>query len=192
MSARRPARTPADWFSAAADILVAEGVEAMRIDRLCRQLDVTKGSFYWHFENRAAFLRAFLADWRERTTLYVIDSLSQQERDPRTRLLRLLSLPDRPKAPKAAQIEQSLRAWARHDPTARQALAEVDQQRLSFFVDIFTEIGFAAPEAKRQAGLAYALMLGDTVLRTGHGDESGPSLLADAADLLMPEPPAAD
>ena len=185
-TSRKTARTKADWFSAAEDVLVAEGVEAIRIDHLCQQLDVTKGSFYWHFPNRAAFLSAFLADWRDRTTLNVIEMLSQQERDPETRLVRLLSLPDRPKAPKAAQVEQSLRAWARTDATAQEALADVDQRRLMFFRDIFAELGFAADEADRRARLAYTLMLGDTVLRSSTKDAD--AVLSDAVTLLLAQP----
>ena len=68
---RKRALSPEHWFAAAQDILVAEGVEAIRIDRLCQALDVTKGSFYWHFASRAVFLGAFLNHWRESTTLGV-------------------------------------------------------------------------------------------------------------------------
>ena len=75
---RRPALSPERWFEAAQEILVAEGMEAIRIDRLCQTLDVTKGSFYWHFPSRAAFLADFLQHWREGATLSVIENLSGQ------------------------------------------------------------------------------------------------------------------
>jgi Bacterial regulatory proteins, tetR family len=37
-----------DWIQAGFAILAEEGIKALKIDRLCRRLGVTKGSFYWH------------------------------------------------------------------------------------------------------------------------------------------------
>jgi AcrR family transcriptional regulator len=42
-----------DWVQAGFAILAEEGIKALKIDRLCRRLDVTKGSFYWHFTDIA-------------------------------------------------------------------------------------------------------------------------------------------
>ena len=39
-----------DWIQAGYAILAAKGMNALEIDRLCGQLGVTKGSFYWHVE----------------------------------------------------------------------------------------------------------------------------------------------
>ena len=39
-----------DWIQAGYAILAEEGIKALKVDRLCERLGVTKGSFYWHFE----------------------------------------------------------------------------------------------------------------------------------------------
>jgi len=168
---RKRALSPEHWFAAAQDILVAEGVEAIRIDRLCQALDVTKGSFYWHFASRAVFLGAFLNHWRESTTLGVIENLSGQGLDPETRLRTLLAFPQRPRAPAAAQVEQSIRSWARREVLAREALAEVDRIRRSFISAMLIEIGFDAEAAEARARMAYAYMLGDAILAAGENHE---------------------
>jgi AcrR family transcriptional regulator len=36
-----------DWVQAGFAILAEEGIKALKIDGLCRRLEVTKGSFYW-------------------------------------------------------------------------------------------------------------------------------------------------
>ena len=41
------------------------------VDRLCEQLDVTKGSFYWHFADLPAYRAALIEAW---------GSLQDQER----------------------------------------------------------------------------------------------------------------
>ena len=45
-------------------------------------LGVTKGSFYWHFVDRAALLQAVLARWEQRATDSVITWLAAVD-DPR-------------------------------------------------------------------------------------------------------------
>lgn len=187
-SKRKTALSPEQWFAAARDILVTEGIEAIRIDRLCQSLDVTKGSFYWHFTSRAAFLSAFLHHWREGATLAVIENLSGQGLDPKTRLHTLLTLPQRPNAPAAALVEQSIRSWARRESLAREALDEVDKIRLSFIQEMLEEIGFDRAEAEERARMAYAYMLGDAILSAGQSPEAGTRPLQDTLLQLFTRP----
>ncbi|WP_025274759.1 TetR/AcrR family transcriptional regulator [Haloglycomyces albus] len=151
-----------DWVEAANDILVEENVRGIKLDRLCRKLGVTKGSFYWHFKKRAELLTALLADWRKRMTLNTINQLTSQSN--RRRLANLLKRPRHPKATRAAAIEVSIRDWARRDPMAAEALTEVDTIRLEFFKKIFIDEGFAPEQAHQRAYLAYCLMMGDSVI----------------------------
>ena len=187
-SKRKTALSPEQWFAAARDILVTEGIEAIRIDRLCQSLDVTKGSFYWHFTSRAAFLSAFLHHWREGATLAVIENLSGQGLDPQTRLHTLLTLPQRPNAPAAALVEQSIRSWARRESLAREALDEVDKIRLSFIQEMLEEIGFDQAEAEERARMAYAYMLGDAILSAGLSPEASTRPLQDTLLQLFTRP----
>jgi len=54
-----------DWIQAGFAILAAEGIKALKIDRLCRHLAVTKGSFYWHFTDMTAYRAALVQAWGE-------------------------------------------------------------------------------------------------------------------------------
>lgn len=40
-----------DWVKAARAGLIEGGLHEVKVDRLCRTLGVTKGSFYWHFDD---------------------------------------------------------------------------------------------------------------------------------------------
>lgn len=185
---RKTALSPEQWFAAARDILVTEGVEAIRIDKLCQSLEVTKGSFYWHFASRAAFLGDFLQHWRKGATLAVIENLSGQGLDPQRRLHTLLTLPQRPNAPAAALVEQSIRSWARQEALAREALNEVDQIRLTFIREMLEELGFDRTEAEERARMAYAYMLGDAILSAGQLPEEGQRPLQDSLLQLFTRP----
>ena len=48
------------WIEAAFDALADGGIEAVRVDPLAKRLGVTRGSFYWHFTDRAALHQAML------------------------------------------------------------------------------------------------------------------------------------
>ena len=52
-----------DWIDAGFALIAEEGMRAVKIDRLCERLGVTKGSFYWHFSDVGAYFRALAEDW---------------------------------------------------------------------------------------------------------------------------------
>src|ERR1044071_6914972 len=53
----------AAWIAAGFDALADGGVDAVRVEPLAKALDITKGSFYWHFADRRALLDAMLQSW---------------------------------------------------------------------------------------------------------------------------------
>ena len=52
-----------DWIQAGFALLAEGGPNALRIDRLCERLEVTKGSFYWHFADMRAYRAALVEAW---------------------------------------------------------------------------------------------------------------------------------
>jgi len=82
---KTPARstlTPEAWIVAATDVLIDRGIDAVRVDVLAKAMDVTRGSFYWHFKDREALLVAVLNAWRDAATEQVIDRFEGQQADP--------------------------------------------------------------------------------------------------------------
>ena len=57
---RRPDRSSEKWVQTAVAMLIAAGIDAVRVDRVARRLRITRGSFYHHFKSRADLLRAVL------------------------------------------------------------------------------------------------------------------------------------
>ncbi len=165
----------ADWIAAATDILVKENVRGINLDRLCKKLGVTKGSFYWHFKQRIDLLQAMLNDWRRRTTLNVIQTTTRHGGSSVERFVRLLQLPRHKAARAALAVESSMRDWARRSDQALAAVREVDELRLSFLEGLFMERGLLRPEARRRAYVLYCVIMGDSILH-----DTVPSSLPDA------------
>ena len=70
------------------------GLENVSVEALAKTLNATKGSFYWHFTDRAELVDAALAEWQRRTTTEVFDGIGHAPtEDPVARLMdRVLSL----------------------------------------------------------------------------------------------------
>ncbi len=164
--AARASLTPDDWVAAATGVLVDQGIDHVRIDWLAGQLGVTRGSFYWHFRDRDDLLRRVLQAWRDRSTEALTQRLERAASDPHEQLRDVISLPFRGRsAARAARIELAIRAWARRDATARQAVDESDAIRIGYHAQIFSALGFTIGEARMRAFLLYSYEVAESVLQ---------------------------
>ena len=150
----------ADWEAAALDALADEGLSGVAVEPLARRLGVTKGSFYWHFADRAALLAAALARWEANHTDRVIEAL-QDVRDPRERLARLIG--QVLTGGRSDRIHIAL-ATANH-PRVRETLARATHRRLAYLESCYAELGQPRGAAKQSALLAYTTYVGLVHLR---------------------------
>jgi len=157
--------TPETWIEAATTVLVDQGIDHVRVDVLAGELGVTRGSFYWHFRDREDLLRRVLHAWSERTTAQLTRRLESARDDPREQLRDVISLPFRGRAAaRAARIELAIRAWARRDEMARQAVDASDARRIAYHETIFTALGFAEEEARQRGFLLYSYEVAESLL----------------------------
>ena len=161
----RTSLTPDDWIERATTLLVDHGIDAVRVDVLAKLLGVTRGSFYWHFKDRDDLLKSVLNAWRDAATEQIIERFEKKNADPRSLIKELISLPFRGRsAERAARIELAIRAWARRDPMARQAVDEVDARRISYHAQCFSALGFPIAEARARAFAMYAYEVAESLL----------------------------
>jgi AcrR family transcriptional regulator len=161
----RVALTPQSWVDAATAVLVDEGIDHVRVDVLASQLQVTRGSFYWHFRDREDLLRRVLQHWSEQATEQLTRRLASASSNPREQLQDVISLPFRGRsAARAARIELAIRAWARRDPMAQQAVDDADAARLAYHQQIFQALGFGAEEARSRGFLLYCYEVAESLL----------------------------
>jgi AcrR family transcriptional regulator len=157
---------PDAWISAARDALARGGVEAVRVEPLAAQLGVTKGSFYWHFRDRAALLDALLAEWEQRATQGVIDFVDASSEAPRARLAELLRVTTM--SAKAPDVEHAIRAWGTQDAGVRERLARIDAQRERYVTDLLVASGVTPRAAAHRARSLYLALIGEYT-RVAHG-----------------------
>lgn len=126
-----------DWLKAARLALLQGGVDAVRVERLARNLQVTKGSFYWHFKDREQLLEALLREWEEEKQL-VFDLLGQRDlrralTDFFRELERRVMVSERGEWPSDAAIF----AWAAVSPKVARRANKEEKERIRLLKRLF-------------------------------------------------------
>src|SRR5262249_32125428 len=78
-----------DWITAALAAIADAGLAAVAVEPLAASLGATKGSFYWHFENRDALLEAAIGRWEKETTTDVVAEITAAHDAPASQFRRL-------------------------------------------------------------------------------------------------------
>ncbi|HET9420530.1 MAG TPA: TetR/AcrR family transcriptional regulator [Nocardioides sp.] len=157
----------ADWTNAALEALSEGGVSAVRVDVLSKRLGVTRGSFYWHFENREALVVAALEEWERVCTTETIEQLDSIA-DPEQRLRVLLTQALDVEA--LSRLEPAIVAHAT-DPVVGPVLRRVTRRRVDYLAEAYAQLGHPPAAARRQALVAYAAYTGWLQLRSSAGAE---------------------
>ena len=121
-----------DWMRAARLALLHSGPDGVRVEPLARALGVTKGSFYWHFRDRADLLEALVVEWEAEASL-LSDALGNS--DPAAGLRKiLLEVERRTHASERGEwpSDTAIFAWAAVDPAIAKRVnkGEVIRMRL--------------------------------------------------------------
>ncbi len=179
---RAPSLGPEAWIAAAWQVIAREGVAGVRIEPLAVTLGVTKGSFYWHFTDRAALLDALLVDWERRGTLAVIEHVNKSASDARVRLETLFRYTTA--VPDAAGVEHAVRAWGASDAKVRLLLAKVDEQRERYVAEQLVAAGVPEDRAAMRARALYLALIGEYT-RVAHGARQTPRAAWDELLVLV-------
>ncbi len=165
-------------------VLSKKGIESVRVEPLAKVLGVTKGSFYWHFSDRPALLEAMLTSWRRKATLAIIERIEKSQTNPVDRLKALIALPRKgARSADGAEIEASIRLWARTDAQAAAAIREIDRLRLDHITSLVEATQRYPGQSAARAVLVYAYILAEA----GLGKAVDPACFASCEAILLPE-----
>jgi AcrR family transcriptional regulator len=155
------------WAEAALDAMSSGGLEAVAVEPLARRLGVTKGSFYWHFSNRDALVRAALQLWEKRETDDAIVGV-EEEPDPYERIVKLFKRGN--SSHRAGRLYLALAA-ASDDPAVGQVVQRVSSRRLAFLYKCYLGLGLSERDARLWSTFAYATFIGNQQVHRDTPDE---------------------
>jgi AcrR family transcriptional regulator len=174
-------RTPrGSWIEAGLKALGDGGPEAVRIEPLAKSLGVTKGSFYWHFEDRQALLEELLDAWERTVIDDVVERVDREGGDAKGRLRELFSLAASGVRGGLMGTELAIRDWARHDDGVATRLRRVDNRRMDYMRSLFGELCDDEDDVEARCLLSFSLFIGSGFIAADHGGRSRAEVLAGA------------
>jgi AcrR family transcriptional regulator len=155
-----------DWLRAARLALLRGGLEAVRVEKLARDLGVTKGSFYWHFEDRDELLELLLREWESEVPEMLSQVGHRSGREKVHRLVRLLEQRARLSEEGKVPSDAAIFAWASVDREVARRVNKAEEERIQLLkhflggrdrIDLFylVWLGFVArgqrvPESRKR------------------------------------------
>jgi AcrR family transcriptional regulator len=190
-----PARTPRNsWLEQGLRALAEGGPGAVRIEALAQALGVTKGGFYWHFEDRRALLEEMLDTWERVVVDEVIERVEREGGDARAKLKRLFALRALARrfegvagfiARDLMPIELAIRDWARRDAGVAERLRRVDNRRMQYMRPLFGEFCSSEDDVELRCLMVLSLFIGDPFIAADHGSYRRPELMKRALTRLL-------
>ena len=132
-----------EWLRAARLALLKGGVEEVRVERLARELRVTKGSFYWHFADREELLELLLREWEQELPEITAQWKAARGRAALKQLLQEMeeraSLSEKGIGPSDAAIF----TWASISPRVARRVKKVERDRIRLVRKLMGDSGRA-------------------------------------------------
>lgn len=165
-----------DWLAAARSALIARGIGAVKVDRLAKTLNVTRGGFYWHFKDRDDLLNALLVNWEQRSNAMFEAALSGNHADGVAEFRALVDawITEDIYSP---AYDSAVRDWARISESVAKAVRRVDNHRIEIIKRIFKDMGFDDDEAFIRARITYFHQVGYYTMSFGESPEQRKNLL---------------
>jgi AcrR family transcriptional regulator len=153
------------WLDAAYDILVEQGVEAVKVMPLAQRLGMSRTSFYWHFQDREALLSGLVARWHGKNTANLV---ARTESPALTITQSMMNVFDCWITPSLfdSKLEFAIRTWALNDAGLARTLLETDAVRIAALKAMFLRFDYPEKEADIRARTVYLTQVGYIAMRT--------------------------
>ena len=155
-----------DWLEAGLTSLAEDGPNGVRIDRLCRRLNVSKGSFHHHFAGAVDYKRALLEAYETRIVEALDEAIEHAtSTTPKDALAGLTAAISASESFYRPELEVAMRAWAFSDPDVRAVQQRVDERRLQSLHGIWTKILDDSEAAYTAALVPYLVGIGASLIQ---------------------------
>ena len=149
---------PRDWLEIGQALLKNGGLRALKLRSLADALGASTGSFYHHFRDFDGY-QAALADYFAGAQIDAL--LARAGALKLAPVERIRSFADYVRKHDMSHLALAMRAWAKSDPRAANAIRDHDDKVMAFLAGQLTAHGFTAVEAGIRAFALLAAGLGE-------------------------------
>lgn len=144
-----------DWLKKGLQVLSVKGYNNLRLEYLCEQLSVTRGSFYHHFDDIHDYIDKLMEYWESNSDA-IMAGVADSGGEPLERLNEL----QKNVFDISARLEVVVRAWATFNKTVLKYQRRIDKKRIGFISDLYREAGYPEKSADLTARIEYAAYVG--------------------------------
>jgi AcrR family transcriptional regulator len=146
--AREKSLRQKDWMEAGQQILLEEGISGMRLTKLVKKLNISTGSFYYHFVDMDDYLSKLAEYYSYEQIRHLAEEIAERYSDP---VQQLKKHAQHSVEQGLFQLDIAMRVWATSDPNAAKASREGEEVVLKFITSAFQKLGFDRREAELRA-----------------------------------------
>ena len=141
--------TKSDWIAHGLKTLASAGAGALKVGSMAAQLNVSRGSFYWHFGDIADFRAQLPQSRQERMTDSVIRDIAGQAEPDRLRHLMRRAFVESPR------LDRAIRSWGAENEDVATIVAGVDARRVAYIAQLLEAAGVVDRTARQRAAFLY-------------------------------------
>ncbi len=146
------------WLKKGIQTLDTVGWRALKINDLCKELNVTKGSFYHWFKSKRDYEMQVLQYWKQRFTQGFIEEAEKGQSSAEK--LSLLGWQCIEGAISGNRLEFEINAWSFQDDAVKDFVVSVYEQRHQYLVKLLSDIYDDPVEIKKRGLILYSLVIG--------------------------------
>jgi len=166
-------------------MITHNGAAAVKVERLARELKVSKGSFYWFFSDIDDLLMRSLDHWKEALNDAIYEDIRTFDASARDRLFLLV---DSVLANRLGRFDAAIRAWSMTDARVQAFVTGVDRERLDLLTEVFDDSSLTPFVARQRAHLFYRAFIAESYLAIYPGRITKGAYLKELIiDLLRPD-----
>lgn len=178
------------WLEAAYELLVSEGIDAVKVMVLAKKLNLTRTGFYWFFADLDALHSALIERWENQNT----GNLMLRSRMPAGNICQaLFNVMDCWLDPGLfdSRLDLAIRNWARVDGSLEKRLAEADRLRSDALATMFRRYGYALEQAEVRSRTVLYTQIGYISMQVKEAQQERLARVAHYVEIFAGAVPAA-
>ena len=152
-----------DFLRCGLDVLATDGPRNLTAARMARELQVTTGSFYWHFDSVKDFRDELLTFWRDAIVVGIIIDAKKQAEHPGEVLNEIGRII---RQRRTDRYDTAMRKWAKVDRRTEKIVRSADALRAKLIAGVLSEAGDPEEVARDRANLLGAAWRGSVDMGT--------------------------
>jgi AcrR family transcriptional regulator len=169
------------WLNMALEVMIADGIDAVRVIDLARRLKISKSGFYWHFRDRMDLLESMKLYWVDEFSQHIISRILEQEGPLRERLLNVIRII---RTNRSGKLDLAFTSWGQRDPDVKGLVESVTAMRVEFIRKLLAETGCSGAELTARAQLFVVYFSWSEVTFTSTKDRFAGENLDEILDII--------